>query len=45
MIAVLQGWSKSTGTQRMSGLLFIALFGIAAVWGMRVLGFLHHGPR
>jgi len=38
MIAVLQGWSKSTISGRLISLVFIVAMGFAAHWGARVLG-------
>jgi hypothetical protein len=37
MVAVLQGWSKNTVSQRMIGVSFLVVFGAAAVWGFRTL--------
>jgi len=37
MIAVLQGWSKASTTDHFIGLAFIAVFGVAAAWGVRML--------
>jgi hypothetical protein len=34
---VLQAWSKSTLPQRITGLAFLLVFGVAAVWGLRLL--------
>jgi hypothetical protein len=39
---VLQGWSKGTTTEHVTGLLFLALFAFAAGWGLRVFGLLPH---
>ena len=36
-MAVLQGWSKSTMSGRMTGIAFLLVFGTAAVWGLRTL--------
>jgi len=38
VVAVLQGWSKSPLSQRLIGVGFIFVFGLAAAWGVRVLG-------
>ncbi|MFB3814213.1 MAG: hypothetical protein ACE14L_08880 [Terriglobales bacterium] len=37
MVAVLQGWSKSTMPQRLTGIVFLAVFALAAGWGVRLL--------
>jgi len=37
LVAVLQGWSKSTGSGRAVGLSFLVVFGIAAAWCFRTL--------
>lgn len=37
LVAVLQGWSKSTLSGRMTSAVFLLVFGYAAFWGMRVL--------
>jgi hypothetical protein len=42
MVAVLQGWSKSTSTDHVFGLAFIGVFGVAAAWGVRTLFGLGH---
>ncbi len=42
MVAVLQGWSKSATTDRMIGVAFMAVFGVAAAWGVRTLFGLGH---
>jgi len=34
---VLQGWSKSTVSGRLTGLTFIVIFGVAAFWGVQTL--------
>jgi hypothetical protein len=34
---MLQGWSKQTGGQRITGLCFLLAFAAAAVWGSRFL--------
>jgi len=39
---VLQGWSKSTIADRLTGVAFMAVFGIAAAWGVRTLFGLGH---
>jgi hypothetical protein len=36
-VAVLQGWSKSTLSGRMTSTIFLLSLGYAALWGMRVL--------
>jgi hypothetical protein len=42
VIAVLQGWSRSTMSGRVIGVSFIIVLGYAALWGFRtVLGFPH----
>jgi len=40
VIGVLQGWSKGTTINHVTGVGFILLFGAAAAWGLRVLGVL-----
>ena len=42
VIAVLQGWSKSTSSDHVIGAAFIVVLGIAAAWGLRTLGILPH---
>ena len=42
VIAVLQGWSQGKTSDHVIGLAFIAVFGIAAAWGVRTLGLLPH---
>jgi len=37
IIAVLQGWSKSTPCGRLIGVGFIVMMGLAAAWGVRTL--------
>lgn len=37
VVAVLQGWSKSTASGRLVGVGFMIVMGLAAVWGMRTL--------
>jgi len=37
---VLQGWSKGTNMDHLVGVAFLFLFGVAASWGLRVLGLL-----
>jgi hypothetical protein len=37
MIAVLQAWSKSTISQRVTGVIFLIIFGVAARWGAKIL--------
>jgi len=37
LVAVLQGWSGSTLSRRMTSAIFLLAFGYAALWGMRVL--------
>jgi len=41
LVIVLQGWSKSTMTGRLVGVGFLVVFGVAAGWGARVLGWVH----
>jgi len=42
LVAVLQGWSKSDSSGRISGVAFVLAFGAAAFWGLRVLAGWHH---
>jgi len=35
--AVLQGWSKSSASNRLTGMAFAVVFGAAALWGVRTL--------
>jgi hypothetical protein len=37
VVAVLQGWSKSSISGRCISVAFMALFGVAAAWGVRKL--------
>ncbi|HLY93166.1 MAG TPA: hypothetical protein VKQ89_07920 [Candidatus Angelobacter sp.] len=37
MIAVLQGWGKSTMSGRVLGVAFIIALGYAAIWGFRTI--------
>jgi len=37
VVAVLQGWSKSTASGRVMGVSFVILMGLAAAWGLRTL--------
>jgi hypothetical protein len=39
---VLQGWSKSTISGRVIGVAFIAVFSVAAMWGLQTLLGWHH---
>jgi len=34
---VLQGWSKSAPSDRLIGVTFMVVFGLAAAWGVRTL--------
>jgi hypothetical protein len=36
-MAVLQGWSKNTFSQRLTGIAFLVAFGIAAGWSVKIL--------
>jgi hypothetical protein len=42
VVALLQGWSKSSITDRFVGVAFMAVFGVAAAWGVRTLFGLGH---
>jgi hypothetical protein len=37
VVAVLQGWSKSTASGRVLGVAFIIAFGYAAMWGFHTV--------
>jgi len=37
VVAVLQGWSKSTMSGRVLGVAFIVFLGFGAMWGFRVV--------
>jgi hypothetical protein len=37
VVAVLQGWSKGSTTDHFISCTFIAVFGVAAAWGVRTL--------
>jgi len=41
MLAVLQAWSKSSFSQRITGLIFVIALGFAAHWGARLLKLIH----
>jgi hypothetical protein len=42
MAAMLQAWSKSTISQRVTGVVFLLAFGAAATWGAKILLALRH---
>jgi hypothetical protein len=37
LIAVLQGWSKNNASGPLTGIIFLAVFGAAAFWGLHTL--------
>src|ERR1700687_5533890 len=44
LFAVLQGWRTGTATDHLAGVSFIVISGVAAAWGLRVLGWLPREP-